>query len=441
MSDHLPTPECLTRALELHHENHGTPGTIAGHAPGMWVTVGEHIDNFGGIALLHQVTPRVAVVASPRKDTTVAVKAHFAASLSNPDTAPDIFTDSATFEEATAAIQAQSPQADDKGQPVDPPIPSGGLALRLAAVTLNLMQRGVLSRESTGFDVTVVSELPHSSGFFELAAMDAAFAVAAATRLKDREEPPVRLKLAEACINAVDTVALFPAVRSVYHALLRSHGTGMSVMHHVDGALTQTPSMVGRNFSLIAARSPEGGLLDIPFEEAARQQRERQRFLTKATHAFGVELLELLPDAPARVIQWLEANHQVLGPHGLPTTAEAAAWLRFWQDETQRASGILSAIRALNFPEASALLNASADALNSDYGIAGTAVPLGQLLLQHGADNARPAAPGRSHTVAAVVPNEAVEEFLRYLRANGIEAARIETLATLERAVAESVAD
>ncbi|SQG65067.1 Galactokinase [Corynebacterium renale] len=434
MSHEFPTPDCLTRAANIHEETYGTPGTISGHAPGVWVTIGEHIDTFGGLALLHHVEQRVAVVASPREDSTVAVTASFAASLSDSSTQGTTVSESATFKEATHAIQEQSPHADEHGQPIEPPMPKGGLALRLTAVALNLMQRGVLSRESTGFNITVVSELPQGSGFYELAAMDAAFAVAAASRLNDRNEPPIRLKLAEACISAADSIAAFPAVCSVYHVLLRSQGTGMSVMNHADGALTQTPSMVGRNFSLVAARSPEGGLLDVPEEEAAEQQRIRQRFVSKASHAFGVDYVNLLPDATARVIQWLEANHQVLGPEGWPSTHEAAAWLRFWGGESERASTLLSAIRALDFPTASRLINASTEALNTDYGIAGTAIPLGQLLLKQGADSARPAAPGRSRTVAAVVPNENVTEVLEYLAGAGIEATKVATLSTLWRA-------
>ncbi|WP_161795985.1 galactokinase family protein [Corynebacterium renale] len=86
MSHEFPTPDCLTRAANIHEETYGTPGTISGHAPGVWVTIGEHIDTFGGLALLHHVEQRVAVVASPREDSTVAVTASFAASLSDSST-------------------------------------------------------------------------------------------------------------------------------------------------------------------------------------------------------------------------------------------------------------------------------------------------------------------------------------------------------------------
>ena len=136
--------------------------------------------------------------------------------------------------------------------------------------------------------------------------------------------------------------------------------------------------------------------------------RRRQEFIETAAANFGVASLRQLPDATARVVQWVEARHTV-GDSSAPDPRRARAVLQRCEDETARALGAAQALRS---QQIDALVNAlhphAGDA--ADEALATPAL-LGQLACECGASVARPAAPGVSQSVLALVPASKAENF------------------------------
>ncbi|WKD59664.1 Galactokinase [Corynebacterium caspium DSM 44850] len=347
----------------LHKPSIKNAPIFSAQAPASWMVIGEHCDHFGGVSVVQLLEQQVYVALSLRKDTKVHLKAHF----------PDgLLKDTATLEKISTQLNEQQPRTDSEGQPISPPFPSGSLAHRLGGIATVMANRQLLRRDRTGFDITVTSDLPLSSGLGVLEAMDAACALALVQpHERDHEVPPLRLKLAESCVQAVNLISAHPAPTARHHAILRSPNIVGTILDFADGSLTHLPHILPPRWqalSVVPAAQTAQNYLDS-VAELGKEIRRRHRFLDRACQAFGVDSLRLLPDAPVRVTQWLEAVHQVYGPANIPSLAEASKWLDFWDAETSRAARVVNAVRGLQHHKAMELLAASATSATSNYGL------------------------------------------------------------------------
>src|SRR5699024_6685730 len=141
--------------------------------------------------------------------------------------------------------------------------------------------------------------------------------------------------------------------------------------------------------------------------------------IDNASHAFGAESLRLLPDAPERVIDWLNAVHKVHGSAGQPTVAEASGWLQSYDAETQRTHQVARALRSGAWNELGGILALSQQDLVAHYGV-GIDKVLSELALACLALSARAASAGMSNSVLTFVLRERAETFAADFAAYGL---------------------
>jgi len=127
----------------------------------------------------------------------------------------------------------------------------------------------------------------------------------------------------------------------------------------------------------------------------------------------------LLPDAPERVIDWLNAVHKVHGSKGQPAVAEASGWLHFYDAETVRARQVARALRSGAWNELGSILASSQKDMVTHYGL-DNAEALSELALARGATAARAASAGTSNAVLAFVPSARAENFAADFAADGL---------------------
>ena len=402
-----PSTPVVDRARTAHRDNVGTEPTHIASAPATWSLIGEHIDHFGGIAIMGLADLRAAVAVSPRDDGTVSVRC-----LSADGSTTEDFI---TLEKVSALAAEQQPSVDSEGQPVVPPAPKGGLAARLGGIVHTMINRQLLSRETAGADITVVTDIPDNAGLGAAAAIDTATALALLGGADEPFDAPLRARLAEVCSQAVGTFARFPALRARHSAALRGTGESVTIIDYADGSVTQAPHAVNQDLVAFALAVPG----DFDCGETVSDIRARERFIDDACHAFGTESLRLLPDAPQRVLDWLAAVHKIHGPDNQPTIAQATAWLTFYAEETQRAQGVARALRSRRGTELFPLLTQSQSALATVYGF-DSAEKLAQLATARGAAAARSAHAGTSTAVIAYVPSTKATNFAADLAEDGL---------------------
>ena len=314
-------------------------------------------------------------------------------------------------------------------------------------------------------NITVVSAITPNSGLGEYAAIDSALALALQSDAPDVDEAPLRARLAEVCAQAGELFSSTVTLRARYSAALRGAGAGtgsnagsstgskagsgagaqVSVLDYADGSLTKAVHPVSRELAAFAVTVPQvistnddtshgdtnaGNTTPRDDSEttAATGQsdeiRTRNRFVDSARQAFGAQSLRLLPDAPARVTQWLSAVHQVHGTDGVPELHESRTWLDFHAAETERAQRFAHAIRSQRARDIWPLLRDSQQALQDDYTL-DASMELAQLCQVRGAIGARAAAAGTSRAVIAYVDKKKAENFAHDLVADGLVVTRL----------------
>lgn len=466
------TTALTTATTRWHTELYGVAPVFLAHAPATWSVIGEHVDHAGGVVVMSLAGQRAAVSVSPREDHKFVV--HFlrdsladARGTGKPAAAEDSTTvkEITTSEEIATLFSQQQPDVDDSGKSTTPPLPRGGLAHRLGGIVWMMMQRQLLSRDTSGMNITVVSTITPNSGLGEYAAIDSALALALQSDAPDVDEAPLRARLAEVCTQAGELFSSTVTLRARYSAALRGAGAGtgsnagssagsrsgsaagaqVSVLDYADGSLTKAVHPVSRELAAFAVTVPQDVSTNddtstgestagntTPGDDSettavtgqSDEIRTRNRFVDSARQAFGAQSLRLLPDAPARVTQWLSAVHQVHGTDGVPELHESRTWLDFHAAETERAQRFAHAIRSQRARDIWPLLRDSQQALQDDYTL-DASMELAQLCQVRGAIGARAAAAGTSKAVIAYVDKKKAENFAHDLVADGLVVTRL----------------
>lgn len=404
----------LDRAVTAHQERLGSGDISAAHAPATWLLIGEHVDHSGGVVLAALADLEVGVALSPRADDLVRVRAH----VTTPNGVEEI-EDEISLGVVAELAAAQQPSIDDRGRPVDPPTPEGGLAARLGGLVWTMVNRQLLSRDTGGLDVTVVNDIPDGAGLGDVAALDVAFVLALLQDSGELDDAPLRARLAEMCSQSAEMFSPEPPVRARHTAALRGRSDSVSVIDYADGSVTQAPHPQSPDleFFAVTVDRPRG----TGHSEAIM---ERRRFVTQACRAFGAESLRLLPDSSQRVLDWLAAVHKVHGDEGTPSVGEAAAWLAFEERETERAQQMARMLRARRTDDIWPLLAQSQSGLTGPYGLLGSEAMV-QLALMRGALGARAASAGNEEAVIAGVEGRHADNFARDLAADGLVVIRL----------------
>ena len=401
----LPTTD---RATSAHREKVGVEPLHVAHAPATWLLIGEHVDHSGGVVLAALTDLEVAVALSPRNDDLLKVTLH--------ETTPrgvKVIEDQISSGVVAERAAAQQPTIDERGRPVEPPTPEGGLAARLGGIVWTMIQRQLLSRDTAGLDVTVVTDIPDGVGLGDEAALESAFVLALLGDAPDLDDAPMRTRLAEVCHQAAEMFSPAPPLRARHTVALRGVGDSVSVIDYADGSVTQAPHPASADLEFFAIT------VEHAYTDRSAEIRRRQRFVADACRAFGTESLRLLPDARQRVVEWLTAVHKVHGTDDTPSVGEAAAWLAFEEKETERAQQMARALRARRSEDMWPLLAQSQSGLTGPYGLLGSEAMV-QLCLVRGALGARAASAGNIEGVIAGVSARRAPNFARDMADDGL---------------------
>lgn len=402
----------LERVRTSHTAETGRAPAVTADAPATWALLGEHVDHAGGVVLMALSSQRTAVALSFRDDDTVRVHREHCGASGEPLRESDEITLSQVGELAAA----QQPGVDDRGRTIDPPAPVGGLAARLGGILWTMIHRQLLSRDTPGADITVVSDIPARAGLGALSGTDAAFALALHHSTGDNDDVPARARLAEVCTQAAVMFSRHPVLRARHTTALRGATGTVSAIDYSDGSVTQVPHLITPEVRAAVVFAPT---TETPLPRSD-EIRVRQRFVEQAERTFGVDSLRLLPDAPERVAEWLEAVYAVHGPDGMPELGQARSWLDFYTAETGRAQQLASMLRSRRHGDTWQVLDASQAALTHGYGLAGADAALAKLCVNRGALSARSSAAGTSAAVIVVVPAEKERNFVADLSADGL---------------------
>lgn len=404
------TPEGLLDTCRTYHQIfYSTEATGGATAPATWSLLGEHTDHSGGVVLASLAQWSVAVTVSANAAAVINVT-----TVSGAEGGID--KQSIPVEEVAERAAVQQATVDAHGRLIQVPSPEGGVAARLGGVAWTMIHRQMLSRDTCGLDITVVSTIPAKVGLGEAAAIDVATALALFT--EESNDPPVRTRLAEICSQAADTFAGIPPVRARHTVALRGGHEVISVVDYSDGSVTQAPHPVSRSggLSALAVMAPLTPTTDNDPDETRR----RRNFIDEATRSFSVESLRLLPDATVRVVEWLQAAREVTGRRDLPTVEQARNWLTFWEQETLRAQQLASALRARRQQDIATLIEASQRDMICIYGIPTTDEALAGLCMNRGALSARSASAGITHGVITLIDAPKAPNFSADLADDGL---------------------
>ncbi|AFH52437.1 Galactokinase [Corynebacterium pseudotuberculosis 267] len=410
-----PHPEVnvVDHVYQLHSSRVGCESGLisAASAPATWSLIGDHTDHAGGVVLTSLSDLRTAVSISPRGDDHVNVTSYqltHAGELSElPPTTVSL--------DAVAHWQSSLSSTDDPDAQVFAEAPENTEASRLAVLVYTMVHRQMLSRDSRGFDVTVISQIPPCAGLGENEAMLVAAALSLAGNYEDIDSAPVRAKFAEVCFQAAIAMGDRPVLRARFTTALRGAAGQLNIIDYADGSITQAAHPVGDPTDTVA-------LVVVPPNHADRTQEvlRRERFIAEATKAFAAESLRMLPDSESRVIDWLRAVHEIKGPDNVPSLSEATQWLEFLTTETAAALELTQAVRSRRHTDMFPLLGASQTNTEKLYSITGADSALAQLCMVRGALSARSAAAGLSDAVIALVERSHVENFAADAAADGL---------------------
>ncbi|WJY68478.1 galactokinase family protein [Corynebacterium auris] len=365
------------RACDLHREVTGRSPSRCASAPGTWVLIGENVDHFGGVTLLGLTSLRAAAAVSPRTDETIRIELR----------GPDGYSISSTG--SLDALQEEG--SLDR------------LTRRVIGLVSLLISRQVISRDTRGLDISLVTDILPGAGLGSLYAGDAALALALAGDDPEIDEAPLRARLAEICSHNVTLNSPLAVLRARHTAALRGKSGTISVVDYADGSVTQAPHPARLGVRIFAVTESWGE----PYDRQTQRIAERRAFIDAACANFGVDSLRQLPNAAERVVEWVEARRQVTGPDSAPAPEVARSWVRFCETETLRSLATAKALRSRRDNELFTLLNSASEQHDLD-----TPDALVSDLLSRGARSARPAAAGNSPAALAFVPLRAAEAFL-----------------------------
>ncbi|BAU96562.1 galactokinase [Corynebacterium suranareeae] len=368
--------DLLEACVAFHREHFHTNPTGAATAPGTWSLIGEHSDYAGGVVLAANTNWRTAVAVNKNRkdeinvhvvDEKGGVEKHF---ISTADVA--------------ARAQAHMKSHDDLGRQTTPPQPEGGIAARLGGIAWTMIHKQMLSRDTKGLDITVLSTIPAGVGLGENSAMDVALALA--LHRENIEEAPVKARIAEICSHSAFMFSEASVLRARHTVALRGEHGRIAVVDYSDGSVTQAPHPVSRSAGLSAFIVAADTTTDSTI---FRNIYARHAFIDEATRAFSVESLRLLPDASTRVVEWLQAVIDVTGRTDLPQVEQAQSWLNLWENETRRAQLTANALRSRRLNEFSALLEESHEDIAETLLIPAADQALAKLCIERGAFAAR----------------------------------------------------
>ncbi|MDF5820053.1 galactokinase family protein [Corynebacterium felinum] len=375
-----------------------TPSAVAS-APGTWSLIGEHSDYAGGVVLMTLLQLRAWVAVSPRPDSQVKVCEYVV------DDRGVLSQHSTSSAPVGALVHAH---CETRAQ-------------QLAGLVATMMSRQMLSRETKGVDITVVSEIPPTSGLGGDAAIEVACGLALAAKVDDLDSPPMKAKLADVCFQAACHGDGDWPLRARYTAILRGREGVINIIDYADFSITQASHpLSGSTKSKAVAIIPPHSGADVAALAA------RQHFVEEATRAFGAESLRLLPDASTRVIDWLKAVHQAGLDMELPPVDQARAWMEFQSKELALVQLVTQAVRSRKVTDVFPAINQSQDLLFSLLGLAGVDREVASLCLSRGAVAARAAFAGVSSTVVAFVPELKFKNFCADLAHDGFGVAPLD---------------
>lgn len=295
-------PEVVNDVFETVGEN----ASVA-YAPGSINLLGEECTCSGGLLLAHALPVYAAVGVEEIDDEELRVVfGREETTMPLPDAIPDAF----------------------------PPVPTA-----VAAVFVALQHSlHIVPRTRGGLKVTIASTIPARRGFGEIPAIQSALSLALNARFGDRDDVPTRTRMATAIHNLMvsqegDYLPYYP-----YTTSLRSKPDSILCINHADEAVTQTVRPSSLEF--LVAYSPE--------VTCGSPNEERSQFFKDACTAFGVTTLSSLPDAQTRVLDWINARHQVQPDGEAPTLARASRWLDEASGSSDRARAVIGNIRHSN---------------------------------------------------------------------------------------------
>lgn len=397
---HWPTSDipAADRAREQFTLDHGHAPEHVAVAPSTYPVIGEYVDHYGGAVIMGAGSAQVAVALRRTDGDSVSVKIH------RVDGTVD--TDTITSGEIARRAAEQFPGIDDAGRPTTPPIPEGGAAAQLAGIVHTMVGRQLIPRDTSGVDITVISDVPAGPALGEAEAIDAAFALALQADAEDISDAPLRARLAELCAQTSESFSSRPLSRARFTTALRAAPDSLSVIDYADGSLTQAPHPASSPVRVFALLTPS--------RDGEDGERRRREFLHDACQAFGTESLRLLPDARVRVLDWLRAVHKVHPDVDAPRTEEADAWLSYFDNETSRAQQVAVALRSRRIGDVWAFL---ADSQRETARVTGLDGSVAQLALSRGAFSARSAGQG---CAICFVPSASADNFAADLAEDGL---------------------
>ena len=370
-----------------HQQQWGDPDGVA-CAPATSCLMGEFTDFTGGMSAVTIHSLEAAVAFSYRADRAVHVR------FIQSGVGEKSFTADAD-ELEKAATEILDPPVREFEEPqrwnVADSLPTDDWAVRLGGVVITMIHRQMLTRDTPGVNVTVVCDIPPHAGLGRTTAVMSALALALNGEPDERDDAPTRAKLATVahCTAEVFTALTHPRARFV--GCLRGTGKGVNLVDFGDGSLTVAPRMP--ECTIIAP-----SLTRLPAARANSDRlAARRAFVLRALENFGVTTLQQLPDASARIGEWLRTLISVKGSEGLPTPGAAVEWLTYLDDEAKRTGEFIQLLRSRRLPEACDMFTLSAG-------------PLHHFALDESATDevagvpSRPAAIGRSDATVCVAP-------------------------------------
>ncbi|ANE04469.1 galactokinase family protein [Corynebacterium crudilactis] len=368
--------DLLEACVAFHRTNFGTNPKGAATAPATWTLIGEHSDYFGGVVLSSNANWRTAVTVSKNREEIINAQVI--------DAEGNVEKHSIKTADVAARAHTHVKSHDDLGRPTISPQPEGGIAARLGGIAWTMIHKQMLSRDTKGLDITVISTIPAGVGLGENSATDVALALA--LYQESPEEAPIKARIAEICSQSAFMFSENSVLRARHTVALRGEPGQISVIDYADGSVTHAPHPVSRSAGLAAF------VVAADTDSDPRRCQDiyaRHCFLDEASRAFSVESLRLLPEAPTRVIEWLQAVIEVTGRNDLPEVEQAQQLLTLWEEETRRAQLTASALRSRRLAEFASLLTESQEALAATLDLSPTDVALSQLCLERGALAAR----------------------------------------------------
>ncbi len=281
----------------------GADASVA-YAPGSIDLLGEDCSASGGM-LLATALPVHAAVGIEELDSPelVVTYKHETTTMAFPDAVPEAYG----------------------------PIPTA-VAAAVVALQHNMH---LLPRAHNGLKVTIASTIPDNRGLGEIPAIQSALALALNARFGDRDDVPTRARIASALHETTAPLKDYAWPLHPYTASLRSQPESLLCINHADEAVTQ--AVRPQSLALTVAYSP-----DIT---AGSPTVRRFEFFSEACAAFGVPTLASLPDAQTRVVEWVQARHEVHPDSEAPTVARAKQWLDHADASSDRARAVIGHIR------------------------------------------------------------------------------------------------